>query len=437
MSTNIITGAAASSAEDVNPYPHAIPSWAARESWCSSVGHWNSPWDTTVLTGRYKLIKQLGSGSYGVVALGHNVMSGQEVAIKRSRWFHPRRGGAHSMRLLREIAILTELRGFPNLLQLEDVKISASPTFKDVYVVSQALDADMTKLFETKQVLLESHVRWWGYKLALALAIIHAKGIVHRDLKPENVFITESCDLALGDFGLARVWAGDGGGGGGGGGSSDGGSSQAKAAAQTQHICTRWYRPPEACFGRAGGPSVDIWSLGCILAELFLLMAPDAERKPLFPGRFSTHSPANDDEWLQKHAKTEQLQVIKTVLGCPRPGQPQSKENSWDGAEPAASDIVVSEQWHKRFPGVPDDLLDVMFRCLQWNPSDRTSAEALLEHPAFTSARSPAGEAALLKARTAAAAGSGLAFEVEHAKGDEGRRAMLRKVISHLKAKSD
>jgi hypothetical protein len=75
-----------------------------------------------------------------------------------------------------------------------------------------------------------------------------------------------------------------------------------------------------------------------------------------------------------------------------------------------------------------------MFRCLQWNPSDRTSAEALLEHPAFEKARSPAGLAALSRVQ---AAGSGLALEVEEAKGDDGRRAMLRKVIEHIRAKKD
>jgi len=169
-----------------------------------------------------------------------------------------------------------------------------------------------------------------------------------------------------------------------------------------------------------------------VLAELFLLVKPDAERKPLFPGRFSSHSPVNDAEWLRKHDKTDQLLVIKTVLGCPRPGQPQSKENSWDGV--SKCDKVVMDGWRARFPGISDDLLDVMFRCLQWNPSDRTSAEALLEHPAFAKARSPAGLAALAAVRSA---GPGLALEVEEAKGDMGRREMLRKVIEHIRAKKD
>lgn len=414
-------------------YPHAVPEWAARESWSSSVGHWIMPWDMTVLTARYKLVKQLGSGAYGVVALADNCTTGKMVAIKRSRWIHPGRDDSHSTRLLREIAILAELRGLPNLLQLEDVKVSASPTFKEIYVVSQALDADMTKLFDSKQVLLDSHLRWWAYKLALALALIHAKGIVHRDIKPENLFITESCDLALGDFGLARVSAEmqeakKGGGGGG------GGQTKSVAQGQTQHICSRWYRPPEACFGRAAGPSVDIWSMGCVLAEIYMLLNPDAERKPLFPGRFSNHSPVSDAGWLQKNGKSDQLKVIKQVLGCPRPGQPQTKENTWDGADPTFTDEEVLERWRARFPGLSDDLLDVMFRCIQWEPSERTTASALLEHPAFVSVRNPAAEAVLTKAR---ADGPGLALEVESIKGDEGRREMLRKVIEHLKAKSD
>ena len=92
------------------------------------------------------------------------------------------------------------------------------------------------------------------------------------------------------------------------------------------------------------------------------------------------------------------------------------------------------ERWRARFPGLSDDLLDVMFRCIQWEPTERTTAAALLEHPAFASVRNPAAEAALAKAR---ADGPGLALEVESIKGDEGRREMLRKVIEHLKTKSD
>jgi len=402
---------------EAKPYSHPIPYWARDERWYSSMGVWMTPWDTTVLTSRYKLLKQLGVGAYGVVALAQDCTTGKSVAIKRARWNHPRRDDSHPTRLLRETALLLELRGLPNLLQVENILVSKSPTFKEIYVVTQAADADMTMLFTNKVLIVTHHLRWWGYKLSLALALIHAKGIVHRDIKPENVFITENCDLYLGDFGLARVVG-------------------AKAipvattsSMETQQVCTRWYRPPEALLGKASGTSIDIWSFGCLMAELFLLMQKDAERKPLFPGWYSVHSPTDGGK-LGSAAKYDQLSVIQRVLGCPRPGQPQTKDNTWDGKEPATTDAQELERWQKQFPDVPDDLLDVMHRCLQWDPKERITAEELLAHPAFTTVRNMRIETpALEKAR---ATGLALVTESDAAKDDEGRRAALKKLVEQL-----
>ena len=398
-------------------YTHAVPEWAAKDVWSSSLGVWFGSWDTSVLTNRYKLLKQLGEGAYGMVALAHDTLTGKQVAIKRSRWNHPRRDESHPTRLLRETQLLLELRGLPNLLQIQGVLVSKSPTFKEIYVVTEAMDADLTLLFERKVQLVEHHLRWWGYKLTLALALLHAKGIVHRDLKPENVFITEACDLVVGDFGLARVVGLKGGGGG------------VALASQTQHVCSRWYRPPEACLGKASGPSIDIWSLGCLLAEIYLLVQPDAERKPLFPGLYSRHSPVVAD--LRRPAgepKYAQMEIIRSVIGCPKPGQPQTKENTWDGKEPKLTDETAAKAWQDRFPGVAGDLLDLMLRCLQWEPSERPSAVDLLEHPAFASVRSKATEEAAFARVRASDPCPALADDL----GDEGRRAMLREFATKL-----
>jgi serine/threonine protein kinase len=165
------------------------------------------------------------------------------------------------------------------------------------------------------------------------------------------------------------------------------------------------------------------------MAELFLLMQKDAERKPLFPGWYSVHSPTDGGK-LGSAAKYDQLNVIQRVLGCPRPGQPQTKDNTWDGKEPVTTDAQELERWQKQFPDVPDDLLDVMHRCLQWDPKERITAEELLAHPAFTTVRNMRIETpALEKAR---ATGLALVTESDAAKDDEGRRAALKKLVEQL-----
>jgi serine/threonine protein kinase len=314
---------------------------------------------------------------------------------------------------------------------LKDIKISKGDKLKEVYVVTEALDADLSVLFEKKVVLVEHHLRWWGYKLVLALAQLHAKGITHRDLKPENILITEACDLVVGDYGLARAWnrpvpvedsattvpeemrqaTG----------------TESRGQLQTQYVCSRWYRPPEAFVGRVVGSPVDIWSLGCILAELYLLVKPDAERKPLFPGLFSSHSPVRtgSDKYM---ANYDQINVMRTVLGCPKPGHPKTKENTWGGK--SISDDEEKALWYKRFPDVHEDLIAVMLSCLQWEPSERPSAESLLSRPAFATVRNLALETKVLdKAKDD---GPGSALEIEGAKGEMERQEILRELVKRM-----
>jgi hypothetical protein len=125
---------------------------------------------------------------------------------------------------------------------------------------------------------------------------LHTAGVLHRDLKPSNLLVNADCSLAMADFGLARE-AGGGGGGGGDDGDDGAAAAACATAAFTEYVVTRWYRAPEVLLsGGAYSTAVDVWSAGCVLAELLL-------RRPLAPGANYLH----------------QLQLITELLGSPTP----------------------------------------------------------------------------------------------------------------------
>ncbi len=134
------------------------------------------------------------------------------------------------------------------------------------------------------------------------LKYVHTAGVLHRDLKPSNLLLNASCDLKICDFGLART-------------------STESNAFMTEYVVTRWYRAPElllSCDSYDAG--VDVWAVGCILAELL-------QRKPLFPGRdyidqlkliIKTLGTPTDDE-LQFISAPKARTYIKTLPLVPRP----------------------------------------------------------------------------------------------------------------------
>ena len=139
--------------------------------------------------------------------------------------------------------------------------------FHDVYIVSELMETDLYRIIYSKQSLSIDHVKYFVYQILRALKYIHSANVIHRDLKPSNLLVNSNCDLKVCDFGLARGVLDD---------------NQTKDHSSrpllTEYVVTRWYRAPEimlAC--HEYDKPVDIWSTGCILAELLA-------RKPYFPG---------------------------------------------------------------------------------------------------------------------------------------------------------
>ena len=208
----------------------------------------------------YTVLKVLGFGAYGLVCSVLDTRSNEKVAIKKCKGVF--RDVEDGKRVLREIALMKFFRNHENLLPIIDVLPPLDgPKFKDVYMVMPLLDVDLNVVLRSKQALEESHYQYFVYQMLRGLKYLHSAGVAHRDLKPANLVTNIACELRICDFGLSRA---------------------IDDSELTGYVVTRWYRPPELLIGaNTYDTSVDIWSVGCIFAELYT-------RRPIFPGKTST-----------------------------------------------------------------------------------------------------------------------------------------------------
>ncbi|KAG8462695.1 hypothetical protein KFE25_004671 [Diacronema lutheri] len=207
---------------------------------------------------RFHVGERIGEGTFGAVFRGTEVATGRTVAVKRfhAHWMGGK-AGIH-FTALREVRHLNELR-HPNIVELLGViGRDAAGCFSLVF---EWCVGDLEGVIRRADISLRApDVKAYMAMLTSAVAFLHANGVLHRDLKPANVLVAPSGALKLADFGTARALetAGDGG-------------------EMTPDIVTRWYQCPELLLGaRRYGPPVDVWSLGCVFAELHLRRAPFA-----------------------------------------------------------------------------------------------------------------------------------------------------------------
>jgi mitogen-activated protein kinase 1/3 len=213
------------------------------------------------------------------------------------------------------------------------------------------METDLHRIIYSKQALTIDHIQYFIYQILRGLKYIHSANVLHRDLKPSNLLLKSNCDLKICDFGLARI---------------------DDVADLTEYVVTRWYRAPEimlAC--QEYTSAIDIWSVGCIFAELLA-------RSPLFPG----------EDYIA------QLRLI-----CDKLGRPSERD----------LDFVTSERARKFMLSLPDkppvplsdlfpthrnekDALDLLRRMLEIHPRKRITLEKALEHPFLESLHNPDDE---------------------------------------------
>lgn len=300
----------------------------------------------------YKVISVIGQGAYGVVAVGHKHNSDEMVAIKK---IEPFDRSLFCLRTLREVKFLKRFN-HPNIIKILDIqKPTSFESFKDVYLVQEYMDADLHTVIRTHQ-LSNNHMVYMLYQLLKGVKYLHSAGIIHRDLKPANLLVNEKCDLKICDFGLARF---------------ENDVTKDKNTFLTEYVATRWYRAPEIMLSLAQySKAIDIWSIGCILAEMVL-------REPIFPGKDYRH----------------QLLLIFEVLGTPSEQDMESikLQRARDYIKTHASSqrkIPMKKIFRKAHP----EAIDFIEKTLTFNPDKRMTIQDCLEHPYVYEFRDPSTE---------------------------------------------
>lgn len=279
---------------------------------------------------RYTDLTPIGMGAFGLVCSAKDNLTGRNVAIKKV--MKPFSTPVLAKRTYRELKLLNHLR-HENLISLEDIFLSP---LEDIYFVTELQGTDLHRLLASRP-LEKQFIQYFLYQILRGLKYVHSAGVIHRDLKPSNILINENCDLKICDFGLARI----------------------QDPQMTGYVSTRYYRAPEIMLTwQKYDTEVDIWSAGCIFAEMI-------EGKPLFPGK----------------DHVDQFSIITKLLGSPPPAVIDTicSENTLKFVKslPPRESIPFS----KRFAGVDPEAIDLLSKMLVFDPKKRITAAQALEHP--------------------------------------------------------
>lgn len=291
---------------------------------------------------RYEIIKKLGKGAYGVVWKAKDKTTGMVVALKKV--YDAFQNSTDAQRTYREVMYLQQLKGHDNIIGL--LSILRAYNNKDLYLVFDLMDTDLHIVIRAK-ILKPVHKQFIMYQLFKALKYMHSAQLVHRDLKPSNMLLNSECIMKLADFGLARSLAFD---------------DSNEPPVVSDYIATRWYRAPEILLGSTSySLAVDLWSAGCILAEILL-------EKVIFPGKSSLN----------------QMELIIELLGKPSNSDLNDMKISY------ANELLPNlkgkkiKSFNMLFENCPPDAIDLMRKLLVYNPSKRLTVDEVLAHPYFS-----------------------------------------------------
>ncbi|KAK9088560.1 hypothetical protein Scep_027643 [Stephania cephalantha] len=286
---------------------------------------------------------KLGEGSFGSVWRATDKRNTETVAIKFLKdhitsW-------EQCMNMI-EIKSSVNLGRHPNIVHLKEVFMENN----NAYLIFENMDCSLLHLMNRRcpRVFQENEVRHYMFQLLMGLAHMHQQGYVHRDLKPENVLVDfDGLHVKIADLGMAiKV-------------------SKSSPTGVAEYVTTRWYRAPEVLLGLPHGPAMDMWAMGCIMAELFTF-------QPLFLGSNSA----------------DQIDKICGVIG--RPSLKMWEEGVRRAYQlgfefPGDEHACGVRRWRvsKAVPGASEEAVRLIDWLCSWDPSKRPTAMEALQHPFF------------------------------------------------------
>ncbi|KAL6314710.1 hypothetical protein AAG906_027057 [Vitis piasezkii] len=286
----------------------------------------------------FEKLDKIGQGTYSNVYRARDLDQRKIVALKKVRFDNLE---PESVRFMaREIHVLRRL-DHPNIIKLEGLVTSRMSC--SLYLVFEYMEHDLAGLASHPGLkFTEPQVKCYMQQLLRGLDHCHSRGVLHRDIKGSNLLIDNSGILKIADFGLASFF------------------DPHQIQPLTSRVVTLWYRPPELLLGATYyGTAVDLWSTGCILAELYA-------GKPIMPGR----------------TEVEQLHKIFKLCGSP-------SEDYWRKSKLPHATIFKPQQPYRRcvaetFKDFPTPALGLMETLLSIDPADRGSAASALKSEFFT-----------------------------------------------------
>ncbi|RYN52980.1 Negative regulator of the PHO system [Alternaria tenuissima] len=304
----------------------------------------------------FQQLEKLGEGTYATVFKGRNRQTGELVALKE---IHLDSEEGTPSTAIREISLMKELR-HENIVLLHDV----IHTENKLMLVFEFMDKDLKRYMDSRGdrgALDPATIKSFMYQLLKGIAFCHEARVLHRDLKPQNLLINNRGQLKLADFGLARAFG-------------------IPVNTFSNEVVTLWYRAPDVLLGsRTYNTSIDIWSAGCIMAEMYT-------GRPLFPGT------TNED----------QVQKIFRLMGTP-------SERSWPGISQLPEyknnfPVYHTQDLRLILPQVDQVGLSLLNCMLQLRPEMRISAANALQHPWFNDLPQRQQEIAQMQAQAQAQA---------------------------------
>ena len=294
---------------------------------------------------KYEVIKRLGGGSFADVYLGKELSTSDMVAIKVIKKKYRKLEQCYELREVQSLQklckeSLSSQKGYDNIIKLKEI-IFEKKNGK-LSLVFEYMETDLYELMKKRSPsrLSEDEIKDITYQMLLGLFHMHKYGFFHRDMKPENLLLTGK-KVKIADFGLAREIR--------------------SIPPFTEYVSTRYYRAPECILRSQNYNSpVDIWAVGCIMAEMYMHPMPlfyGASEKEVFIKICTTLGSPNKSNW---HEGVNQASKIGMKY-------PQSSGTN-------LANIVI---------GASPEAIDLMKQMLKWAPNARATAASLLNHPFF------------------------------------------------------